>query len=247
MTDASATENGSALRIDKSRQGPNLEFKIYVPGATDSRHTLLLHYRVLNGLRYFNDHDELYWNVTGTEWDVPIGSASAHVVLPAGVTGVHAAQYTGAYGSRAQDAQVEILGSNVTVQTSRPLAFREGLTLIVGWDKGFVRQPTQSDFIVQFLRSNWPLFAPVVVFLAMFWLWFTRGRDPQVGSVAVQYEPPAGLTPGEVGTLVDEEADMRDITASIVDLAVRGYLTIEERPQQYLWTARIMPWLNERT
>ena len=161
LTDATATEgaNGPSLRIEKSRQGPNLEFKIYVPGAEDSKHTILLHYRVQNGLRYFNDHDELYWNVTGTDWTVPLGSVTAHVVLPAGVTGVRAAEYTGAYGSRAQDAQVDILGSNVTVQTQRPLAYREGLTLVVGWDKGFVSAPTQSDLIVQFLQSNWPLFA----------------------------------------------------------------------------------------
>jgi hypothetical protein len=233
LTDVSATEgsdgSGAPLRIEKSRQGPNLEFKIYVPGAADSRHTLSLRYRVRNGLRYFDDHDELYWNVTGSDWTVPIASASAHVVLPAGVSGVRAANFTGAYGSRAQDAQVEILGSNVTVRTVRALAYREGLTLVIGWDKGFVREPSRSELIGQFLQSNWPLFTPVVAFVLMYWVWYKRGRDPQVGSVAVQYEPPAGLTPGEVGTLVDDAADMRDITASIVDLAVRGYLVIEER------------------
>jgi hypothetical protein len=231
LTDASATEGatGPALRIEKSRQGPNLEFKIYVPGAADSTHTILLHYRVKNGLRYFQDHDELYWNVTGTDWTVPLGSVTAHAVLPAGVTGLRAAEYTGAYGSRAQDAQVDILGSNVTVRTSRPLAYREGLTLIVGWDKGFVNAPTRSDLIAQFLQSNWPLFAPVAAFVFMYWLWYKRGRDPNVGSVAVQYEPPNGLTPGEAGTLVDDEVDMRDITASIVDLAVHGFLEIEEK------------------
>jgi len=233
LTDVSATEGrngaGAPLRIEKRRQGPNLEFRIYVPGAADSRHAISLHYRVRNGLRYFDDHDELYWNVTGNEWTVPIASASAHVVLPAGVTGVRAAPYTGAYGSRASEAQVEILGSNVNARTVRALAYREGLTLVVGWDKGFVREPTRPEIIGQFLQSNWPLFTPLVAFVLMYWVWYKRGRDPQVGSVAVQYEPPAGLTPGEVGALVDDAADMRDITASIVDLAVRGYVDIEER------------------
>src|SRR6185295_7047676 len=100
----------------------------------------------------------------------------------------------------------------------RPLAFREGLTLVVGWDKGFVTTPSQSDRIVQFLQSNWPLFVPVVILIFMYWLWYQRGRDPEVGSVAVQYEPPNGLSPGEAGALVDDSADMRDITASIVHL-----------------------------
>jgi uncharacterized membrane protein YgcG len=236
LTDVSATEgaSGPSLRIEKSRQGPNLEFKIYVPGAPDSKRTIVLHYVVKNGLRYFDDHDELYWNVTGTDWTVPLGSVTAHAVLPAAVTGIRAAEYTGAYGSRAQDAQVDVLGSNVNVHTLRPLAFREGLTLVVGWDKGFVAAPTRSDRITQFLQSNWPLFMPALILISMYWLWYTRGRDPQVGSVAVQYEPPDGLSPGEAGALVDDTADMRDITASIVHLAVNGYLEIEERKVDHM-------------
>jgi uncharacterized membrane protein YgcG len=236
LTGATATEgtSGPALQIEKSRQGPNLEFKIYVPGAADNRHTILLHYRVKNGLRYFDDHDELYWNVTGTDWTVPLGPVTAHAVLPVGVTGVRAAEYTGAYGSRAQGAQVDILGSNVTARTLHPLAYREGLTLVVGWDKGFVTAPTRSDLVAQFLQSNWPLFLPVVAFLSMYWLWYTRGRDPRVGSVAVRYEPPNGLSPGEAGALVDDSADMRDVTASIVDLAVRGFLDIEEKKTEHM-------------
>ena len=56
----------------------------------------------------------------------------------------------------------------------------------------------------------------------MLYLWWTHGRDPHLRPIAAQYEPPNQLTPGEVGTLVDDSADMRDITASIVDLAVRA-------------------------
>jgi hypothetical protein len=68
----------------------------------------------------------------------------------------------------------------------------------------------------------------------MFWLWYTHGRDPRMGSIAVQYAPPEGMTPAEAGTLVDDNASMRDITATIVDLAVRGYLTIEEKDKSEL-------------
>ena len=238
LENISATDEGGAdapsLRIEKRRQGASLALKIYVPGADTVTRTIALHYRVRNGLRYFEDHDELYWNITGTEWDVPIEAASAHVTLPPGITGLHAADFSGAFGSRAQEAQVEVLGSNVDVRTVRPLAFHQGLTLVAGWDKGFVHVPDSSEKVAQFLESNWPLFAPVLAFLVMLWLWYTRGRDPQVGAIAVQYEPPDGLTPGEVGTLIDSRATMRDITATLVDLAVHGYLTIEERTKSHL-------------
>ena len=119
-----------------------------------------LHYRVRNGLRFFDDHDELYWNVTGNGWDVPIESASAHVILPEGVTGLRAANYTGFFGSRAQDSRVDILGSNVDIQTQRPLTLHEGLTIVAGWDKGLVHEPRGTEKVAQFLESNWPFFVP---------------------------------------------------------------------------------------
>ncbi len=236
LSAVSANEEGGsgALRIEKQRQGPDIAFKIHVPSAENATRTIVLHYRVRDALRFFEDHDELYWNVTGNDWDVPIEAATAHIVLPQGVTGLHAVNFTGAFGSRAQDAQVETLGSNVDVRSVRALAFHEGLTVVIGWDKGFVHEPRTSEKIAQFLQSNWPLAVPGVVFLLMFWLWYTRGRDPRVGAIAVQYEPPAGLSPGEAGTLVDDEAAMRDITATIVDLAVRGYLKIEEREEKHM-------------
>ncbi len=161
--------------------------------------------------------------MTGDEWDVPVGDASAQILLPPGVTGVRTNEFTGSYGSRAQNAEIKTSDNTVEVYMLRPLSFHEGLTVVVGWDKGFVKEPGTSDLIGQFLESNWPLFFPVPVFLFMFWLWYTRGRDPRIGPVAVQYAPPEGMSPAEAGTLVDEDAAMRDITATIVDLAVRGY------------------------
>jgi uncharacterized membrane protein YgcG len=171
----------------------------------------------------------LYWNVTGDEWDVPVGDASAEIFLPTGATGVRTNEFTGSYGSRSQNAEITASGNTVEVSMTRPLSFHEGLTVVVGWDKGFVKEPGTSDLIGLFLASNWPILFPLPVFLIMFWLWSTRGHDPRIGSVAVQYAPPEGMTPAEAGTLVDEQAAMRDITATIVDLAVRGYIVIEEK------------------
>src|SRR5262249_43510018 len=80
----------------------------------------------------------------------------------------------------------------------------------------------------EFLRNNWPVGVPIPVFLLMFWLWSVRGRDPRLRPIMTLYEPPQGITVGEAGTLIDESVDMRDITATLVDLAVRGFLTITE-------------------
>jgi uncharacterized membrane protein YgcG len=221
-------ENGDKLKYESKRERHYRKLKIYVPGAQNATHTITIEYTVADGLKFFEDHDELYWNVTGDEWDYPIQAASLTVVLPDGTTGIRANPYTGAYGSHAQDAEVDVAGYGVVGHTNHPLRFHEGFTVAVAFDKGFVHEPTGFDKALLFIRSNWPLLIPALAFAIMFYLWWTRGRDPQRRPIAAQYEPPNQLTPGECGTLVDDAANMRDITASIVDLAVRGYLVIEE-------------------
>jgi uncharacterized membrane protein len=223
-----------ALKYEQSRQGRNLKFKITVPGAQDATRTVIIRYRVLDALRFFEDHDELYWNVTGNDWDVPIQSARAQIELPAGITGLRAIAYTGAFGSRAADADVTISANTVNIQAKHPLGFHGGLTAVVGWDKGIVHEPGASEKIALFLRSNWPLFLPIAALAIMLYLWWTRGRDPERDSITVQYEPPDKLTPAECGTLVDNQASMRDITATLVDLAVKGFITIEQTDESHL-------------
>jgi uncharacterized membrane protein len=229
-----ADQDGHKLKYEQSQQGRYTQFKIYVPDADNSTRTVVFTYRVHKALSFYDDHDELYWNVTGTESDVPIESATANIVFPDGITGLHAIAYTGVFGSRREDARVETRDNTVAIQTTRALGFHEGLTAVAGFDKGFVHPPSATAKIVLFLRSNWPLFIPLVVFAGMFYLWWTRGRDPEHGSVTVQYDPPDKLSPGECGTLVDNEAGMRDITATLVDLAVNGYITIEQREESHL-------------
>ena len=220
--------SGRALKYESSRERHYRKLKIYIPDADNSTQNISIEYTVSDALRFFEDHDELYWNVTGDEWDYPIQGASARIILPEGTTNIRANVFTGAYGSRAQDADVDIAGNGVEVHAREALRLHAGLTVAVAFDKGFVREPTAANKVALFFRSNWPLGIPVAAFALMFYLWWTRGRDPRLRPIAAQYEPPNQLTPGEVGTLVDNSADMRDITASIVDLAVRGYIVIEE-------------------
>jgi uncharacterized membrane protein len=218
---------GRALKYESSRERHYRKLRIWVPGAADATRTVKLRYRVQNGLRFFDEHDELYWNVTGDEWEVPIDSASAHVRLPEAASGVRATAFRGAYGSTEQ-SDVSTAPDGVRVQTSRGLGMREGLTLVVGWNPGVVHRPTAVDKTADVVYSNLPLAVPPLVFFAMFRLWRRRGRDPELAPITTQYEPPAQMTPAELGTLIDGKPDMRDITASIVDLAVRGYLHIAE-------------------
>ena len=226
--------SGHNLKYESSRVRHYLHLKIFVPDADDSDQTVNIQYTVSDALRFFEDHDEFYWNITGDEWDVPIGNASASISLPAEAKNIRANVFTGAYRSTGKNAEAEIAGNGVEVHTTVPLGYHEGLTVAVAFDKGAVQEPGAVDKLALFFRSNWPLFLPILVFAFMFWLWWTRGRDPRLRPIAAQYEPPDKLTPSEAGTLVDNSCDMRDITAAIVDLAVRGYLVIQENTQEHM-------------
>jgi uncharacterized membrane protein YgcG len=228
-------EGGVALRYQTSRERHNLKVKAWVPGAVDVVKTIVIRYQVANALRFFEEHDELYWNVTGDEWDMPIARATATIDLPAEVENVRATSFTGGYGSRENAAQVQVAGPEVRVHTVQGLAFREGLTVAVAWNPGVVHRPTTAEVTAGFVRSNVLLLVPLVVFAGMWRLWAARGRDPRRRPIVVRYDPPDDLGPGEIGTLVDDSADLRDVTATLVDLAVRGFIRIDEHEDSWLF------------
>lgn len=230
----SVTEDGAALKYESSRERHYRKLKIYVPGAQDTTKTIVIEYTVSDAMRFFDDHDEFYWNVTGDEWDMPIANATANITLPVGATGIRTNVFTGAYRSTGKQAEAQVVGNGVEVHTTAPLAYHEGLTVAVAFDKGIVHEPSSIERTSRFLRSNWPLVVPIFAFFGMLWLWWTRGRDPRLRPIAAQYQAPDELTPSEVGTLIDNSVDMKDITAAIVDLAVRGFIVIEEKDQSHM-------------
>jgi uncharacterized membrane protein len=222
---------GNKLKYDSSTHEGTRKLKIYVPGAVDATRIVVINYDVPNAIRYFPNYDELYWNVTGNDWPVPIDHASAFVHLPdAAADGMRAQAFTGVYGSTEREATSNVSGSNATFETTRPLTMRGGMTIDVFIPKDVLREPSSLTRGIWFLESNPIVFLAPWAFVVMFGLWWLKGRDPDPGiSVAPMYEPPAGMTPAETGTLLEDTIHPRDITCTLVDLAVKGYVKIEEK------------------
>ena len=229
-------EAGRKLKFESRRSGDFLDLKIPLPGAVNTTLTVRIQYIVRNGIRYFPDHDEFYWNVTGNDWPVPIEQASAFVQFPRQAAGSLRAQaFTGVYGSVAQDASSQVDDAQVMFETARPLPMRGGLTVDVYVPKGILHEPSSLTRVFWFLGSNPILFLPFLTFGVMFTLWHYKGRDPDAGrSIAPMYEPPAGMSPAETGALIDDTVHPRDITSTLIDLAVRGYLKIVETNEKGL-------------
>jgi len=205
--------------------------------------TYVITYQVENAVLFFDDYDELYWNVTGNDWKAPIQEASANVNLAIknSSRNLWVACYTGPFGSKESECNSETYDNSGKFFTKKRLNTGEGLTIAFGWDKGLISPPSSwNRFLWAInLRENWVFLFPIFSLIYMISLWYTRGRDPRVReSVTVMYEPPKvnnrPLTPAEVGTLLDEKLDPRDITSTIVGLAVKGYIKIEETKKEGL-------------
>ena len=198
-------------------------------------HTYRFRYRVSRMLGYFEQHDELYWNVTGNRWTFAIDRASATVYLEFAVPSdtLRLDGYTGTYGSKAQDfGRFLDEDGSVHFEANGPLPPAHGLTIVVGWPKGHVDEPTRLDRIGWILSDNRNLLVALLGFALMLAyyipIWLSHGKDPDEGVIVTRYEPPDGFSPASLRYIRQMYYDNKVMTSAIVNLAAKGYLEISK-------------------
>jgi uncharacterized membrane protein YgcG len=196
-------------------------------------HTYVIRYRTTRQIGFFDDIDELYWNATGTGWTFAIDVAEARITLPEAVPFRRSALYTGPQGATGRDASVvEQQPGRIVFRTTKPLPPRNGLTVAAAWQKGVVAPPTGTQELGWWLTDNLALVAALVggVALLGFYLvaWLEVGRDPARGTIIPLFGPPEGLTAAGVRYVWRMGFDDRTFAAAIVDLGVRGHLTVAD-------------------
>ncbi len=237
-------ENGRNLTNRVSKKGNVVNIRI---GDADrfvgGEQIYVINYKVTNGLLYFDDHDELYWNITGNSWDAKIENVRVSVFLNSSINSqnLNFACYTGGYGASGSECNFVPADNGGEFYTTTTLESYEGFTIAFAFDKGIVAEPSEFDKIMLFLNlsENWGYILPVISFLFMISHWRKKGRDPKVRqAIMVKYSPPKinekELTAAEVGSLIDEKLDPRDISAGMIGLAVKGFITIEETEEKIL-------------
>jgi len=175
-------------------------------------------------------HAVLRWNATGTEWQVPIGGSRVTVHLPRDLDDSQLAYeaWVGRFGTSGGAFRKRRVDARTIEFQTGPLRPREGITVEVVMPDDAVARPGVLRRLRWWLTDNFPYAVFPITAALCFLAWFSRGRDAEgMGSIVVGYEPPDGLSPAEVGTLIDERVDLKDISASIIDLAVRGHVRIE--------------------
>lgn len=194
----------------------------------------VLTYKTDRQLRYFDDHDELYWNVTGNEWQFPINHASATVHLPERVPNIQATAYTGSSGEKGTAYRITQSGNPVAIETTQGLAPQQGLTIAIAWPKGVVQEPTREDKWYYILDDHklviTGLFVIFLLILIYGVMWDRHGRDPRKGTIVPLFTPPQNLSPALCAAIVNMDSGIasRLFSAALVDMAVRGYIEIVE-------------------
>lgn len=211
------------------------------------RYVYEIAYRTDRQLGYFESHDELYWNVTGNGWALPIENASASVTLPETVSmgSVSIEGFTGPQGSRERNYTARVDSGQAVIAANRPLGPGEGLTLVVSFPKGHVYEPTRGDRLRQLLYDNRGLAVAILGLLAVLaYLWFAwhrYGRDPEPGVIFPHYEPPPGYSPASARFIREMGYDDRTFASAVINLAVKGWLEIREDDDEHYVLTRTAP------
>jgi uncharacterized membrane protein YgcG len=222
------TRDGHPEPYAAYREGGFLMVKVGSPDVTFAGPFVYgITYEVNRALSYGETEDTLLWNVTGHAWDDPFETVAANVTVDgAAADELSAACFTGPVGSTEQDCSVDRDGATVRLLSG------DFLTASVAIPKGVVSEPSSFVRTWWWLADNAPSFLVLVPVGTAVWAlrrWWLYGRDPKSRAVAaVEYGPPEGLSPAEVGTLVDVTFHDRDFAAAVVHLAVRGYVRISD-------------------
>ncbi len=231
------------------------EIKIGDPDiAITGEHIYVIVYEVKDAVKEFSDHFELYWNITGSDWDslIPKPTASLESRF-ASITKIKC--FAGVVGASVEDCTGDFESNRATFNSQVNTGVGSDFTIVVGLDKNnqFI-QPSTIQKVIDWFMQNWFYFITPLPFLIPFYFWLKKGRDQRFVSENIYYEPNdtatrstglferkfiplvyspiKGLTPSQVGTIIDEKVDIADVVAEIIELARLGYLKIKRIPQK---------------
>lgn len=198
-------------------------------------HTFRFTYETARQIRFFDDHDELYWNVTGTDWAFPIEEASAMVTLPSGVKAQALDVFTGRYGATDKNARAVEEGDELMFTTTRRLQPGEGLTIVIKMPKGSIERPSASTERLWWFRDNLAAIIAVagLVIVVLYYsrAWLKVGRDPARGVMVPRWDAPNGISPALVN-YIDNKGFSGEgwtaLSAAALNLAVGGHVVLED-------------------
>lgn len=199
-------------------------------------------YRTSRQFFYFDEFDELYWNVSGNDWNFALEKVTATITLPAAVpeNKLTIYGYTGYRGSDERNYRHTLLNDQqVYFETTEILEAQEGLTVRLQFPKGLIDQPSINDKLRYFLQDNTQAAICLTGMLAVLFyyllVWRRVGKDPARDIIIPLYQAPTNLSAAATRFIFRGRGryDNKVFTTAILSLTVKGYVKIEEDKQGY--------------
>ena len=189
-------------------------------------------YVVDHVLGFFDEYDELYWNVNGNGWAFSIDSISATVFYPEGAEYVQDTAYTGAFGEAGAAYRSYEVPGRVHFVGDRMYYAGENMTISLAWTKNHLDYPTGWDNFVYWLKTYalWVvgILGILIGLIYNLIIWNRYGRDPKPGTIIPLYYPPNGFSPAECAYLKNNGRKTKEMFGgNLISLAVKGYVDID--------------------
>lgn len=226
ITVLGATMDGNGVPFKQTRENGELRLQLGDPEVSiTGSHLYEIRYVTDRAITDWPDHQELYWNVNGNGWEVLTKKLSFTLEAPANIQAAKC--FTGVEGSTEQSCTVTTTARTTTMATTKALSSAQGFTIVIAFPPGTMASLPWWRVLWYWFWEHPAIVLPFIVFVVMFLLWWTRGRDPiGRGTVIPHYEEPRQLPPALVSALVHQQTSPRDAIATILDLARKGYLTL---------------------
>lgn len=233
--------DGNPLTYESYKEG---DYRIIKIGDADifvnGIQTYVVTYKISDVVSFFKGHDEIFTNLIGHDWPVEIihGIASLQVdgellaELGGDVSDLETVCYTGVRGAQLTYCEIEAFTNGYIVTATNEINPYTGLTFGVKFPKGVFPEPTFYEKYKYVMLLNIGLLLPPVSLFFSYRFWAKHGKDAKGRGTIVPYFERPELSPAEVGTLIDNSADNLEISATVIDLAIRGYIKLEEIPKK---------------
>jgi len=256
---ASCNETPGTYCVQNVQEGLSIVY-YFTRSITNASQVFEIEYDVDGALRVYDGGDQLSWKAIPEEkYGFPVGSSVITVRLPLGYApreGVDPIVTFGATSNIRVNTTMVVASTTETISANNYFAIRlqyphDPNARKAGWQDAFDAQREFEENqkpILDLALIGISLLVSISAPLGAYALWYSKGRDPKIGIVPEYLsEPPSNLPPAIVGTLIDERADLRDVLSTVIDLAHRGYIVIEEDQDKGLFGLPISDITFKRT
>lgn len=240
LLNESCSGSNGTFCVQRVSDGVSIDYYFNDPIVNGNGH-FIVEYKVHGALRVYEGGDQLWWTAVPSDtYGFSVGSSTITVTLPPELAPREGIDPIVTYGA---SSEIHVKGSVIVAQATERIAGNNNFEIRAQFPHtGLLAQPSwQSDFDTQrdYEENVKPLIDLGAIAMSLLLAiggplgvyahWLSKGRDPQVGPVpSFLSEPPSDLPPAVVGSLVDESVDTQDILSTVIDLARREYLVIEE-------------------